>query len=77
MEISLRRWRRERNWDPTFSEFEGSNSLEGATPKSNCLIENTREFLTAAFSPIDRFVARFRTIQVRPKDLGGIRQLYL
>src|SRR5712672_191128 len=37
-------WRRERNWDPTFSEFVGRNLAGGATLKSNCLIENTREF---------------------------------
>jgi hypothetical protein len=39
-------WRRERNSDPTFSEFVGADLPRGATLKRNRLIENTREFHT-------------------------------
>jgi hypothetical protein len=38
--------RRERNWDPTFSEFVGRQLAGGVTLKSDRLIENTREFHT-------------------------------
>jgi hypothetical protein len=30
-------WRRERNWDPTFSEFVGAKSPQGQEPDSNCV----------------------------------------
>jgi hypothetical protein len=36
-------WRRERNWDPTLSEFVTSNSLQGEMLMSNSFIESTRE----------------------------------
>jgi hypothetical protein len=38
------RWRRERNWDPTFSEFAGPNSPEGKELGSNRCVEKTAQF---------------------------------
>jgi hypothetical protein len=36
-------WRRERNWDPTFSEFVAANLPGEEALKSNCHVENTGE----------------------------------
>jgi hypothetical protein len=54
------------------SEFVGRQLAEGERLGSNCLIENTREFHTIqhirGLRPTDCLNARFRTIQVCPKD---------
>jgi hypothetical protein len=51
----------------------------GEALKSNFLIEKTIEFRTTnilgGLRPTDRLNARFRTIQVRPKDLKASSRL--
>jgi hypothetical protein len=76
-----RGWRREKNWDPTFSEFVAPNLPEGEELYSNCPPEITKRILQFAGSgslnefPTSDLVPKLSNCSSRCRQCGLMRKL--